>query len=141
MLIDRAEIQARIPHAGAMCLLEGVLSWDDTHITCSTRSHRAPANPLRRGGHLRAICGVEYAAQAMALHGALAGAQVRPRAGYLASLRDLSCRVAYLDAIQGDLTIEAERLLDEGARVIYGFELSSTEGVLMSGRAAVVLEV
>jgi len=141
MLIGKVEIQARIPHAGAMCLLDGVLSWDDVHITCTTRSHRAPDNPLRRDGRLHAICGVEYAAQAMALHGALAGsALARPRVGYLASLRGLACRVVYLDAIEGDLLVEAERLVDEGSRVIHRFALGGEGGELMSGRAAVVLE-
>lgn len=141
MLIGKVEIRARIPHSGAMCLLDGVLSWDDVRISCTTRSHRAPDNPLRRDGRLHAICGVEYAAQAFALHGGLAGgAHARPRAGYLASLRDLACRLAYLDTIEGDLLVEAERLVDEGSRVIYRFTLGSKAGEVMSGRAAVVLE-
>ena len=124
-----------------MCLLDGVLSWDDAYIICTASSHRAPDNPLRRDGRLHAICGVEYAAQAMALHGGLAaGVDARPRVGYLASLRDLACHIAYLDAIEGDLKVEAERLVDEGSRVIYRFALSDAHGVLIAGRAAVVLE-
>ena len=141
MLIGKPEICARIPHAGAMCLLDSVLSWDDKHIACATGSHRAADNPLRRAGRLHTICGVEYAAQAMALHGGLTGGtQAQPRVGYLASLRELVCRVAYLDLIEGDLLVRAERLLDEGSRVIYWFTLSGKDGELMSGRAAVVLE-
>lgn len=141
MLIGKLEIRARIPHAGAMCLLDSVLSWDGKYIACTTGSHRAADNPLRRDGRLHTICGVEYAAQAMALHGGLAsGAQARARVGYLASLRELVCRVAYLDAIEGDLLVEAEQLLDEGSRVIYRFTLGGKDGELMSGRAAVVLE-
>ena len=141
MLIDKVEIQARIPHSGAMCLLDSVLSWDDVHIVCTTHSHRAPDNPLRRDGRLHAICGVEYAAQAIALHGGLAGgASARPRVGYLASLRDLACRLPYFDAVEGDLLVEAEQLVDEGSRVIYRFALSSKAVEVMSGRAAVVLE-
>ena len=141
MLIGKPEIRARIPHAGTMCLLDTVLSWDDERIACTAGSHRAADNPLRRAGRLHAICGVEYAAQAMALHGGLAGGvQTQPRAGYLASLRELVCGVAYLDAIDGDLLVEAERLLAEGSRVIYRFALSGKDGEFMSGRAAVVLE-
>jgi predicted hotdog family 3-hydroxylacyl-ACP dehydratase len=139
--MGKAEIRQRIPHSGAMCLPDSVLSWDDTRIACTSRSHRALDNPLRRDGRLHAVCGVEYAAQAMALHGALAaGIGARSRGGYLASVRDLSCGVAYLDAVEGDLLVEAERLLEEGSRVIYRFALSSTGSVLLSGRAAVVLE-
>ena len=141
MLIGKLEIRARIPHAGAMCLLDSVLAWDDKHIACATGTHRAADNPLRRNGRLHTICGVEYAAQAMALHGGLARrAHAPPRVGYLASLRELVCGVAYLDAIEGDLLVRAERLLDEGSRVIYRFTLGGKDGELMSGRAAVVLE-
>jgi predicted hotdog family 3-hydroxylacyl-ACP dehydratase len=141
MLIGKLEIRARIPHAGTMCLLDGVLSWDEQHIVCTTASHRAGDNPLRRNGRLHAICGVEYAAQAMALHGGLAsGDQARPRMGYFASLREVVCRVAYLDAIEDDLLVDAERLLNEGLRVIYRFTVGGKDGELISGRAAVVLE-
>jgi predicted hotdog family 3-hydroxylacyl-ACP dehydratase len=141
MLIGKCEIRARIPHAGDMCLLDGVLSWDEQRIVCTTGSHRAADNPLCRDGRLHTISGIEYAAQAMALHGGLtAGHQARPRVGYLASLREVVCRVDYLDAIEGDLVIEAERLLNEGSRVIYRFTLRGKDGELISGRAAVVLE-
>jgi predicted hotdog family 3-hydroxylacyl-ACP dehydratase len=142
MLIGKAEIRARIPHAGTMCLLNGVLCWDEQHIACTASGHTADDNPLRRNGRLHTICGVEYAAQAMALHGGLArGDQARPRMGYLASLREVVCRVAYLDAIEGDLLVEAELLLNEDSRVIYRFALGGRkDGELISGRAAVVLE-
>jgi len=64
-------ICAHLPHAGRMCLLERLESWDGDSITCIATSHRDADNPLRRGGHLHAVAGVEYAAQAMALHGNL----------------------------------------------------------------------
>jgi predicted hotdog family 3-hydroxylacyl-ACP dehydratase len=141
MLMGKAEIRARMPHSGAMCLLDGVLSCDDTRIRCTTGSHRAAHNPLRRDGRLHAICGVEYAAQAMSLHGTLSGgADAQPRVGYLASLRDVECRVAYLDTLEDDLLVEAERLLDQGSRVMYRFALHSGGRELISGRAAVVLQ-
>jgi predicted hotdog family 3-hydroxylacyl-ACP dehydratase len=63
MQIDQAGIRALIPHAGAMCLLDRVESWDATHIRCVTDSHHRADNPLRQSNGLRAICGVEYAAQ------------------------------------------------------------------------------
>ena len=90
--LDRDAIARLVPHAGAMCLLDRALSWDAEGIACEADRHRDPANPLRRDGRLPAICGVEYALQAMALHGALlapGGAAAQP-AGYLSSLRDVS---------------------------------------------------
>ena len=56
-----------------MCLLDEVLTWDATQIRCRSATHRVPDNPLRAHGRLGAVCGIEYAAQAMAVHGALVG--------------------------------------------------------------------
>jgi predicted hotdog family 3-hydroxylacyl-ACP dehydratase len=134
------EIAALIPHAGTMCLLDAVIRWDESSIACRSARHRDPGNPMRRDGRLAAVCGVEFAAQAMALHGALSGnVSGRPRAGLLASIRDLVCRQTRLDLLAGDLVIEAERLMGDDARVIYRFSLRSADGDVLSGRAAVVL--
>jgi predicted hotdog family 3-hydroxylacyl-ACP dehydratase len=141
MRLSRAEIAGLIPHTGAMCLLDGVLEWNASRIRCMSRSHRDTANPLRVDGHLPALCGVEYAAQAMAVHGGLAGATSgKPRAGYLASLRDVECRRGRLDDLDGDLVVEAEQEAADGARVIYSFTLRVGAVEVLSGRAAVVLD-
>ncbi len=130
-----------IPHAGAMHLLDGVLSWDADRIRCSSRTHRDRQNPLRMDGRLSAVCGIEYAAQAMAVHGVLAGnVGKRPRMGYLASLREVNCGRATLDDLEGDLIVAAERLMGEESHVIYSFEVSVGEVEVLRGRAAVVLE-
>ena len=130
-----------IPHAGAMHLLDGVLSWDADRIRCLSRSHRDRQNPLRMDGRLSALCGIEYAAQAMAVHGVLAGnVGKRPRMGFLASLREVNCGRATLDDLEGDLIVAAERLMGEESHVIYSFEVSVGEVEVLRGRAAVVLE-
>jgi predicted hotdog family 3-hydroxylacyl-ACP dehydratase len=139
-MLDRAGIAALIPHEGAMCLLDGVLAWDRASITCLASSHRASANPLAARGRLDAVCGVEYAAQAMAVHGGLVGDGRRPAAGYLASLRDVICSVDRLDLLAGDLLITAELLIADAGRVIYRFNLTSDARPVMSGRAAVVID-
>jgi predicted hotdog family 3-hydroxylacyl-ACP dehydratase len=141
MMLGRDEIAALIPHAGAMCLLDAVLRWDDASISCRSGRHRDRDNPLRKNDRLAGVCGIEFAAQAMAVHGALAGSVAgRPRAGYLASIRDLVCRQERLDLLTDDLVIEAERLMGDDARVIYQFTLRSGDDEVLSGRAAVVLE-
>ena len=140
-ILDAAAIAGLIPHAGRMCLLDAAEEWDATRIACRAASHRLAGNPLRRGGMLPAICGVEYAAQAMALHGALTGSvEGTPRAGYLASLREVQCHVARLDDRGPVLRIEAEQLMAEGDRVIYQFAVHDGVTELLNGRAAVVLE-
>jgi predicted hotdog family 3-hydroxylacyl-ACP dehydratase len=138
-LLDRSKIAALIPHADAMCLLDGVLAWDSMTITCIASSHRVPDNPLATGGRLEAVCGVEYASQAMAVHGGLVRGR-RPLAGYLASLRDVTCSVDRLDMLEQDLLVAAELLIEDAARVIYGFQLSCKDGPVLSGRAAVVID-
>ncbi len=140
-MIDRTRIADLIPHAGGMCLIDEMVAWDERSIRCRATSHRDPGNPLAVGGRLGAACGVEYAAQAMALHGALTHAVAgRPAAGYLASLRALVLQVDRLDDLAGDLVIEAERLAGEGASVSYRFGLSHAGVPLLSGRAAVILD-
>jgi predicted hotdog family 3-hydroxylacyl-ACP dehydratase len=141
MLLTRSQIAALIPHGEPMCLLDGVLQWDADRIVCVSRNHCAADSPLRANGRLPAVCGVEYAAQAMAVHGGLAGSLVRkPREGYLASVRDVECRRDRLDDLDGDLIVEAERLAGDGAHVIYRFRLRVGDVEVLSGQALVALD-
>jgi predicted hotdog family 3-hydroxylacyl-ACP dehydratase len=140
-LIDSTAIARLIPHAGSMCLLQGVSAWDGRSIRCVADSHRDPANPLAVGGRLGSACAVEYAAQAMAVHGALTGVVgQRPSAGYLVSLRALTLHRPFLDDLEGDLVIKAKLLAGQGTRVSYSFTLTCLNAPVADGRAAVVLE-
>ena len=139
-MLDRAWIAAHIPHHGSMCLLDAVTAWSPERIRCMSASHRRIDNPLREGGRLGAACGIEYAAQAMAVHGALvAGDDAKPRQGFLASVRGVELNVARLDDVDSDLDIEAERLSGDANNILYRFEVRGGERVLLSGRAAVIL--
>lgn len=147
MRLSRGEIAERIPHAGRMVLLDEVVEWDDDHVVCRSDSHRNRDNPLFLSGRLSAVCAIEYAAQAMAVHGSLLGAArgasegaSRPRAGFLASVRNVRMEVARLDDVDGTLTIAATRESGDDTRVLYDFEIRTGERVLVSGRAAVVLD-
>lgn len=139
--LDRAGIAARIPHAGTMCLLDAVLDWSSETIRCRATSHRDADNPLRADGRLGVACGVEYAAQAMAVHGALlAPAGDKPRQGYLASVRGVDFFAARLDDVAGDLDVEAERISGDGDNVLYRFAVRGDGRLLLAGRAAVILD-
>jgi predicted hotdog family 3-hydroxylacyl-ACP dehydratase len=141
MPLDHAWLLAHLPHQGSMCLLDAVTEWDGQRIRCTASSHRHADNPLRAHDHLGAACGIEYAAQAMAAHGALlAAADGAPRAGYLASVRGVDLHVAQLDDIAADLDVEAERLSGDDNTILYGFRVSAAGRELLSGRAAVVLD-
>ncbi|MFA7291747.1 MAG: hotdog family protein [Rhodocyclaceae bacterium] len=140
-MLDRAAIAARIPHQGSMCLLDAVLDWSPETIRCRAVSHRALDNPLRAEGRLGVACGIEYAAQAMAVHGALiAGNGTRPRQGYLASVRSVELFVSRLDDITEDLELFAERLSGDDNNVLYQFTVRADGRDLLRGRAAVILD-
>ena len=140
MRLNRAWIEARIPHQGRMCLLDEVIDWNAQYIRCATATHRAPDNPLRSHGRLGAAAGIEYAAQAMALHGALVGGTGAPQVGLLAGLRGVRLFVARLDDIDSDLICEVTHLAGDGLTALYEFALRDRERILLSGRASVVLD-
>lgn len=122
-----------------MCLLDRVKIWDETEITCLAGSHRLMDNPLRTAGILGITNGIEYAAQAMAIHGALlAGSDKTPNAGFLTSVRDVQWHRARLDDIKDDLTIRAERISGNEGNILYRFDINSEGDVLLSGRASVM---
>ena len=139
-LIARDQLFTMLPHAGSMCLLDAVLAWDDAAVRCLSRRYRDSDNPLRRAdGVLGAACGIEIAAQAMAVHGRLIAAETRPPPrGYLASLRDVKLRTQRLDALEGDLTVDATRLMGDAHGAAYRFVLAVQGTELLSGRATVL---
>lgn len=131
-------IAAMIPHQGAMCLLDAVTGHDAETIHCTATSHRDAANPLRRDAVLPAIAGLEYAAQAMALHGALLdGGGQKP--GFLSAVRSLSLAVARLDDIEPPLEVSATALLRESGGLIYSFRVAAAGVTLLEGQATVML--
>jgi predicted hotdog family 3-hydroxylacyl-ACP dehydratase len=145
MRMNRAWIEARIPHQGRMCLLDEVIEWNDRHLCCSTGTHRALDNPLRSQKRLGIAAGIEYAAQAMALHGALtsaaagADAAAAPQVGLLASVRDVRLHVLRLDDIESDLLCEVIHLAGNSLTALYEFALRAKDKSLLDGRASVVL--
>ena len=154
MPLDRLWIEQHIPHKGCMCLLDEVLSWDAVRIRCRSTSHRRADNPLRAHGRLGAACGIEYAAQAMAVHGALVAASaplastvatsvrgsIAPAVGYLASVRNVALYVARLDDLPGDLIAAAQRITGDDRTVLYEFAVSCAGQELLRGRAGIVFD-
>jgi predicted hotdog family 3-hydroxylacyl-ACP dehydratase len=139
--LDHAWIEQHIPHKGSMCLLDEVRSWDETAIVCKASSHRALTHPLRGTDGLGITAGIEYAAQAMAIHGALLDKDVaEARAGYLTSTRDVTWQVQRLSDVAGDLEIRAERLSANVSNVMYQFSVWGDGRQVLSGRATVILD-
>jgi predicted hotdog family 3-hydroxylacyl-ACP dehydratase len=140
LAISKAEIRTLIPHSGLMCLLDEVVQWDDRSIACLSNTHRDPANPLRRQGHLSAVHAFEYGAQAAAVHGGLrarAAGTIAPP-GYLAALRDGRLHVTRLDYIHLPLCVCATRLYGESANTVYEFVVSAAAVLVAEGRVTIV---
>ncbi|KNZ32024.1 MAG: hypothetical protein AD742_13975 [Methylibium sp. NZG] len=152
--LDRDGIAELIPHSGPMCLLHRLVQWDLQQIVCLANNHRDPVHPLRSRSGLLASALIEYAAQAMALHGALigraAGLPVRP--GYLASVRGTQLHVMTLHdlpqagsagpaaaAEPDELRISATRQAGDERQILYAFTAHHGSRLLAEGRAAVVL--
>ena len=129
-----------IPHAGAMVLLDAVVRWDAGSITCTARTHLDPRNPLRRHGRLAATCGLEYALQAAALHGALRDGTPQP-AGVVARMRGVALHTAYLDdPAHGTLAVSATLERSEPGGTIYILAVHAQNGApLVEGGATIAL--
>ncbi len=128
-----------------MCLLDEVIDWDAEHIRCRTHTHRELDNPLRSQDCLGIACGIEYAAQAMALHGVLSGGagegmKSRPELGFLASVRDVRLFASRLDDIESELICTASLLAGDEFTALYEFAVREDRGILLTGRASVVLD-
>ena len=134
MELDHAAIAARLPHTGRMCLLDRVLQWDEHRIRCSAVSHRDADNPLREGGGLSTLVGIEYAAQAAAVHGALLRGDTLPRSGVLASLKNVIATQPWMHEIVEDIVIETNLLHRDPAGGIFAFDVFASEERILSGQ-------
>ena len=124
-----------------MCLLDCVETWNEQGIQCRATSHRALDNPLRANDRLGAACGIEYAAQAMAVHGALLAPpdSTSARVGYLVSVRGTTLHIPRLDDIAADLEVEAACITRSENNILYQFNIRAAGILLLDGRATVVV--
>jgi len=127
-----------------MCLLDEVVTWNPVRVQCRSSTHRDLTNPLRSHDRLAAVCGIEYAAQAMAVHGALIASRIISStqsatvAGFLASVRNVTLYTDRLDDLEDDLVATAELVTGDEHTVLYDFSVSAGERVLLAGRATIV---
>lgn len=148
--LNQQLIRELIPHAGDMCLLDAVLSADENSIECSSTSQLAVDNPLRKQGKLSALCGIEYAAQAMAIHGGLTAQTLNvanePKHGYIVALSAIDTFVDTLESYEC-LYVYCERLMATPGGSKYNFKISahrsngidSVDNSLVEGSALVSL--
>ncbi len=138
-MLERTDIERLVPHQGAMCLLERVLRWDEQHIEATSRTHLDVTNPLRSAHGLRSLSLCEYAAQAMALHGALIQETRTPTPGMLATLRHVRIHCEYVHTLPDELHVIAARVHAIEGLVQYEFRVVHADTVLIDGRSTVAL--
>lgn len=140
-MLPKTDWASLIPHAGTMCLLDAVQTWDASTIHAISAGHVRIDHPLRGTQGLHAVHLAEYGAQAMAVHGALLARArgiegVRP--GRLVSLRDVRLFEEYIDRLDGHLDVHAECLYADDGGAQYAFHIEHRGRLLASGRAAVI---
>ena len=139
MQLSREQLYAFLPHTGTMCLIDEVTSYNSEIILCRTHSHRSPENPLVSQGSLSSIHAIEYAAQAIGIHGALSiNSQDKPKGGYLVSVRNVRMFQDYLHTLEKPLTIEATKAMASDALWIYTFKISAGDLLIAEGRATIM---
>jgi predicted hotdog family 3-hydroxylacyl-ACP dehydratase len=139
-MIKHDELCSLIPHSFDMCLLDRVENWDKEKIVCYSNSHLLSDNPLRRENRLSSVHLLEYAAQAMAVHGGLHDREqgLQMTEGYLAALRDVDINLYDISNLNNELRIEASQILSQAGNMIYSFTVSAEDKKLVSGRATVI---
>jgi predicted hotdog family 3-hydroxylacyl-ACP dehydratase len=129
----------RMPQKGVMCLIEEVLSADETSIKCRAKDHRNAGYPLRIAGQLMTASLVELGAQAAAAHASLycIGAH---HAGMLLALHNVEIREPEGGLADAPLESSAERVHfnETGARYRFAVHYHSSE--VLSGDAVLMMQ-
>lgn len=125
-----------------MCLLESVEDWSEQSVSCLTTTHRDPRNPLRFNGRLTVSAGLEYAAQAMGTHVGLVdgGRQTAHKIGVVGAVRDIVFATDRLDDLDGQLVVNATRLIEGEQGYIYHFTVEHERSMLIEGRASIFIK-
>lgn len=138
--LHRADFEHLLPHKGEMCLLARVVACDETTICCEADNHADLGNPLRNARGLPASAGIEYAAQAMALHAALAsaGGSGAIQSGAIAVLSNVQWADDFLDGVDGAISVEATLLAGTGGGRQYSFAVGPRDAApLITGTVVV----
>lgn len=142
-MTDTKALYRRLPHAGSMCLVDEVIDWDRECIRCGASGHRSADNPLRIAGRLPAICVLEYAAQAFALHGLLIADECGGRPPdaaqvFVAVVTTLDLHTGFLDDRDGMLRIDGHVVFRQAGAAVYRFEVRDAAGPIADGQIGLV---
>ncbi|WP_321324032.1 hypothetical protein [Thiomicrorhabdus sp.] len=139
-ILSKSDIEAMIPHAGGMCLLEQVITFSNEEIVCRTQSHLNTDNPLKTDGKLSKMHLIEYGAQAIAVHGGLLERDSdndQPKLGYIAMLK--AVKWGDFDPLTEFLEIKANAVMRDEISKLYEFTITDAQfGYVCSAKVMVV---
>jgi predicted hotdog family 3-hydroxylacyl-ACP dehydratase len=140
---DVRQLYDRLPHSGSMCLIDEIVEWDRDSVHCRASSHRQIENPLRIADELPAICALEYAAQAFALHGLLVADEFNEKApdesrAFVAFVNELDLHIERLDGGDGALEISGQVMFRQSGSAVYRFEIRDASGLLVNGQVGLM---
>ncbi|MFC7292571.1 hypothetical protein [Hirschia litorea] len=121
-----------LPHAGDMVLIDEIVSLSADKIECRTQSHRLKNNPLSMAKGLPITAGLEYGAQAVALHGLLNSTPTETHKqspkldARIIAVKSASWTHDWLDQLDQPLTICATRLTHLDTLAQYHVELTTS---------------
>ena len=125
-----------LPHGDELCLIDGIETQSDEGIVCTANSHRDAANPYRIDDRLPWPIAIEYAAQAMALHGAGTGAAGGTKV--IGAVRGLQTSGRDLDAYVEPLEIHARVKVAGAASAVYSFVVAAGSEQVCKGTLTLI---
>ncbi|MEM0922177.1 MAG: hypothetical protein AAGI13_03980 [Pseudomonadota bacterium] len=128
----------RMPHRGAMRLIETIEQIGPERIQARARDHGATDYPLRIGGRLFTVALVELGAQAAAAHASIHGV-AGAHTGLLLSIRDMRCMGLEVTA-STPLIVEAERSGGGEDAAQYRFSVAAAGTTLVEGAAVMSMQ-
>lgn len=138
------DIAPLLPHAAPMILIESPIESAENYLMCRTDSHLLANHPLRIEGILNIFSGIEYAAQAMALHARLSGAPgqegEQPPRGFVATASKVKAFAARLDQYPHPLLVRVDRIASSRDSSLYSFIIKADEILLLEGQLMAVIE-
>lgn len=139
--LSRAAIERLLPQKGAMCLIDAATEVTAEAIVCLATVW-LQGNPLGEALGVPALHGVEYGAQAAALHRLVRGGDRERSAvsgGLLLQVRELRCFVEYLDQLPQPLRISARCAMASSEIARYVFEIHAADLLALRGELTLKL--
>ncbi len=137
-----ADLYQHLPHGGNMQLIKKVKAWDEHSIHCQTNSHLSRSNPLLDASHLPATSAIEYAAQALALHGVIKkqakGLLDQANKAFVVSAKGLHFDQVNLSQFEQTLDVSATVLIGNSQSAVYSVQVSAGDHCFLKGDLGVM---